>query len=93
VDATGGNHVYHQYTVRILGGLRDEIKAKLAEAGIQTMVYYPIPVHKLPTYANSNVTLTKTEKAAQEVLSLPIWPHITEAQQSRVADTLRAALR
>jgi dTDP-4-amino-4,6-dideoxygalactose transaminase len=92
VDATGGNHVYHQYTVCILDGRRDEIKAKLAEAGIQTMVYYPIPVHKLPVYADSNVTLPKTEKAAQEVLSLPIWPFISEIQQQRVADVLLDSL-
>ncbi|GJM69118.1 hypothetical protein HMSSN036_13340 [Paenibacillus macerans] len=49
--AGGVKHVYHQYTIRVLNGKRDELKAALAAAGISTIVYYPLPVHKLPVYA------------------------------------------
>ena len=65
-------HVYHQYTVRVLGGRRDEVRARLAEAGIGTLVYYPVPVHRLPVYAWPAGSLPQTERAAQEVLSLPM---------------------
>lgn len=85
-------HVYHQYTVRITNGARDAIQQKLKAAGIETMIYYPIPVHKLPVYAHLDVRLPHTEQAAHEVLSLPIWPQITEEIQQRVVSTLKSAL-
>ena len=43
-------HVYHQYTVRFIGGPRDLAKMRLAEAGVGTIVYYPVPLHQLPVY-------------------------------------------
>lgn len=85
-------HVYHQYTIRILDGRRDAVQKALQAAGIQTMVYYPVPCHKLPIYAGRNETLPQAEKAAAEVLSLPIWPQMTEATIDRVVEALRAAL-
>lgn len=92
--ATDG-HVYHQYTLRIHGGRRDEVRERLDDAGIGTMVYYPIPCHRLPVYAEAyaDVTLPVAETAADEVLSLPIWPAIEAATQERVAEALAAALR
>ncbi len=65
-------HVYHQYTVRVLGGRRDEVRQRLADAGIGTMVYYPVPVHRLPVYAWPEGTLPQAEQAAREALSLPM---------------------
>ena len=41
-------HIYHQYTIRITGGKRDRVKQALAEAGIGSMIYYPVPLHRLP---------------------------------------------
>ncbi|HSM08937.1 MAG TPA: DegT/DnrJ/EryC1/StrS family aminotransferase, partial [Gemmatimonadota bacterium] len=63
--------------------------------GIGTMVYYPIPCHRLPVYAEAyaDVKLPVAEAAADEVLSLPIWPAIEAATQERVADALVDALR
>jgi len=75
-EAPYAKHVYHQYTVRITGGRRDDVRQKLAEAGIGTMVYYPIPVHQLPVYGYQAGSFPEAERAAQEALSLPIWPFL-----------------
>lgn len=85
-------HVYHQYTIRVLNGRRDKVKEYLTEQGIGTMVYYPVPVHKLPVYAGSNCSLPEAENAAVDVLSLPIWPQIPEKKQARIARALEASL-
>lgn len=93
--AVADGHVFHQYTVRIHDGRRDEVRAALDDAGVGTMIYYPIPVHRLPVYAEAyaDVHLPVAETAAEEVLSLPIWPAITEATQARVVDALESAVR
>jgi dTDP-4-amino-4,6-dideoxygalactose transaminase len=68
------------------------VRARLSEAGIDTMVYYPVPVHRLPFYADLGYRLPVAEAAAEKILSLPIWPQITRAVQERVAETLCEAL-
>jgi len=90
--ASYGTHVYHQYTVRVLGGRRDEVKQKLAQAGIETMVYYPVPLHKLPPYAHLGETLPEAEGAAGEVLSLPIGPYLRLEEQTFVVRAVKEAL-
>src|SRR5215203_493299 len=85
-------HAYHQYTVRIVDGRRDAVRKHLAEAGIGAMIYYPVPVHQLPVYAQLNVNLPLTEDAAGEVLSLPIWPQLSQTVQERVVTSLQQAL-
>lgn len=85
----GDRQVFHQYTVRVLNGRRDALQAGLAEAGISSIVYYPLPVHRLPVYADRGLTFPLAERLSQEVLSLPIWPQIGADVQERVADRLR----
>lgn len=85
-------HVYHQYTIRIAGGKRDAVEQKMTQAGIGTVVYYPLPVHKLQVYSHLKVSMPVAETVAGEVLSLPMGPHVTEAVAQRVASTLKAAL-
>jgi dTDP-4-amino-4,6-dideoxygalactose transaminase len=86
-------HVYHQYTVRIAGGKRDVVAKAMNEAGVSTMVYYPVPCHHLPVYADQDwPEMPVAEQVADEVLSLPIWPKITPEQQQRVADVLKQAI-
>jgi dTDP-4-amino-4,6-dideoxygalactose transaminase len=85
-------HVYHQYTVRVEGMNRDELQNRLKDEGISSMVYYPTPLHWLPIYSHMDVRLPVTEKAASEVISLPIWPKITPDVQERVADALHRIL-
>ncbi len=87
-------HVFHQYTLRVLGVDRDKLQARMAEQGIGAMIYYPVPCHKLKLYEESHkhVVLRVTEQLATEVISLPIWPEISEAAQAQVAKTLLACL-
>lgn len=84
-----GKHVYHQYTVRVLDGKREWLQQKLQEEGIQTMIYYPIPVHQLPLYKEQVVYLPVSERLSQEVISLPIWPQMDEETQNRVIRTIQ----
>lgn len=91
---TSGTHVFHQYTIRIPN--REHIQNSLAEAGIATAIYYPTPIHLQPIYRSlgyKSGDLPETEKAASEVLSLPIYPELTETQVQRVASTLAGAFR
>ena len=91
--AVTDGHVFHQYTVRVLDGRRDALAAALEQAGIQTMVYYPVPVHRLPVYAGEGWgPFPVAERLAGEVLSLPIGPSLAPEAQARVIDTVRRAL-
>ena len=85
-------HVYHQYTVRIAGGLREAVRTGLEARGVSTMVYYPVPLHQLPPYLGGSAALPLAEAAAAEAISLPIWPSIRPEVQERVADALADAL-
>lgn len=93
LPALTDGHVFHQFTVRIQGADRDATQARLAEAGIGTMVYYPVPVHRLKLYQESHAATRcpVAEQAAREVLSLPIWPEMEGAALDGVAAHLRAS--
>jgi len=91
-EAPYAHHVYHQYTIRIKEGRRDVVQSKLDAAGVSTMIYYPVPLHRLPVYAERNLHFPISEAAAAEVLSLPIWPQITTEIQERVVTALRRTL-
>ncbi len=92
VELSDTKHVYHQYTVRIRNGKRSLVQQLLAREGIDSMVYYPLPVHKLPVYRELGYSFPQAEMAACEVLSLPIWPQMTHAVQDRVIHSLRQCL-
>jgi dTDP-4-amino-4,6-dideoxygalactose transaminase len=82
--------VWHLFVVR--SSKRDEIQKKLGDAGIGTMIHYPIPPHKQPAYGESLWTKGSfpiANKLASEVLSLPIGPHIDDHQVGYVCKTLR----
>ncbi|MGG6309520.1 DegT/DnrJ/EryC1/StrS family aminotransferase [Paenibacillus macerans] len=81
--------VFHQYTVRVLNGRRDKLLAGLADAGIGSIVYYPLPVHKLPVYADGDHVLPMAEQLSREVLSLPIGPYIGADEQQFIAGHIR----
>ncbi len=87
-EAPYARHVYHQYTVRIPGGKRDAVRSKLAEEGISTYVYYPVPMYRLPVYSGLSYSLPMTEEATDEVMSLPIWPQIQADLQVHILETL-----
>jgi len=85
-------HVFHQYTVRVLGGRRDAVRERLARDGIATMVYYPLPQDRLPVFARLGGGCPVSDRLAQEVLSLPMGPLLAEETQARVAASLAAAV-
>jgi dTDP-4-amino-4,6-dideoxygalactose transaminase len=85
--ADEARHVYHQYTVRVHGD-RDRALALLKEAGIGSAVYYPTPIHRLAPYAGAAVDLPETDRAAAEVLSLPIHPSLTQGDLERIAEAV-----
>jgi dTDP-4-amino-4,6-dideoxygalactose transaminase len=93
VESEGIDHTYHQYTVRVSGGARDAVQGRLSEEGIGSMIYYPVPCHQLPVYADLNCSLPITEQAVREVLSLPIGPSLDPSDQARVVSGLAAAAR
>ena len=82
--AAGAVHVYHQYTIRVVGLDRDAFAEQLAAQGVGTGVYYPIPNHRLPAFAR-DADLPETERAALECLSLPVYPSLTSDDRERVA--------
>ena len=82
-------HVYHQYTIRVVGTDRDAFAAALASRGVGSGVYYPIPVHRLPSFA-LDLDLPETERAAAQVLSLPVHPALTEDELTRIVDAVNA---
>ncbi|MDQ1246665.1 MAG: hypothetical protein QG597_1033 [Actinomycetota bacterium] len=75
--AEGAVHVYHQYTVRVPGD-RDGFAAALAQRGVGSGVYYPTPVHLLPSFGLTALDLPVTAQAAAEVLSLPVHPGLSD---------------
>jgi perosamine synthetase len=85
-------HVFHQYVIRVLpefGMERDALADKLKEKGIGTGVHYPIPVHKQKSYAEWNsVKMPIAEKAASEVLALPVHASVSETDAKFIGETI-----
>lgn len=76
---TNSTHIYHQYTIKIKNGKRDELKKYLEDYNISSMVYYPLPLHLLKAMEYLDIkkgSLPIVEKMCSEVLSLPIYPEI-----------------
>jgi len=86
-------HSFHQYTIKVPSTHRDQLKAQLEEKyKIQTMVYYPVSVNKLPIYQGSYQPMPVAEKVSGEVLSLPIWPEIERATQEYVGKAIKEVM-
>ena len=90
VVADGVTHVYHQYTVRVPPDQRDALQEHLTANGVGSAVYYPTPTHLLPPFAESgkDAVLPETDRAAAEVLSLPVHPALDDADLDRIAETV-----
>jgi dTDP-4-amino-4,6-dideoxygalactose transaminase len=89
-----GTHVYHQYTIRVtaeFGRSRDALADHLKANGIPCMVYYPVALHQLPVFRHAAGTyLPHAERAATEVLSLPMHTELTAAEQEQIVSVLTA---
>lgn len=94
VTAAGNEHIWHLYVVRVHE--RDRVLSALHAAGVGAGIHYPVPVHLQGAFASlgqGRGAFPVTESAADEILSLPMFAEITEAQQERVVDELRKAVR
>jgi dTDP-4-amino-4,6-dideoxygalactose transaminase len=90
----GYEHVFHQYTIRVEE--RDKLQRALMEKKIGSTVYYPVPLHLQPLYASlghKTGDFPHAEHAAQEVLSLPMYPELRPAQLARVAEAVTEFVR
>ena len=90
-SSDGVGHVWNQYTVRVHGGQRDNLRKSLADAGVATEIYYPIPLHLQECFRKLGYgkgSLPETERAASEVLSLPIFPMMTHSEQQTVVSRI-----
>ncbi len=92
-ERDGVTPVYHLYVVRT--ARRDDLLASLREQGIEAGIHYPLPLHLQPAYRSLGLapgSFPVAEAAAQQVLSLPLFPEMTDEQQERVATALVQAL-
>lgn len=87
--APSAQPVWHQYTVR--AHHRDQLATTLAGSGVQTRIYYPTPIHRLPAF-DLNLDLPQTAAAAQEVLSLPVHPALSTANLERIVSAVAQAV-
>jgi dTDP-4-amino-4,6-dideoxygalactose transaminase len=90
VITAANESIFNQYTIRV--EQRDALKAHLAKRGIGTAIYYPLPLHLQPCFAYLGYRagqLPESERAAREVLSLPVYPELTKAQQDEVIGAVR----
>jgi len=88
----GATHVYHQYVVRHPG--RDRFQARLKSNGIGTNIHYPVPVHRQPAYAGrcdiDPSGLNITDAVATQILSLPMYPELSDDMVTHIVDTVRS---
>ena len=94
VEDPGRRHAYHQYVVRVAD--RDGVRSRLAERGVGSSVFYPVPLHLQKCFAHlggREGQFPHAEKAAKEVLALPMFAELTDAEVERVAEELLAAIR
>ncbi|NJD57836.1 MAG: aminotransferase DegT [Anaerolineales bacterium] len=87
----GCQHVFHQYTIRVPGGKRDELRAFLQTNGVGSEIYYPVPVHQQFFYAEAlgyAGVFPEAERAAGEVLSLPVHPSLSRADLEKIVESV-----
>ncbi len=88
--------VYHIYCIRVAADQRDALLQHLKECGIDAGIHYPIPLHLQPVYADLGYQrgdFPNAEKAASEILSLPIYAELTDTQAGQIADAVREYIR
>jgi len=86
-------HVFHQYTIKVKNGVRDDLKKHLENEGIPAMIYYPIPLNEQEAFSNIGSVsgdLTNTNYLCKSVLSLPMHTELTEAEQIHISQTIHS---
>jgi len=89
------NHVYHQYTMKIIGSKRDQLKSYLSDFNIPSMVYYPIPLYKQKAFSSfyDGQGMANTEVLCNQVLSLPIHTEMTSKTQKFIINKVKDFFR
>lgn len=87
--APNANHVYHQYTIRVVDHDRDRFAEELTARGIGNGVYYPIPMYRLPSF-KIDIALPVTERVSGEVLSIPVHPSLTQNDLEQIVESVNA---
>jgi len=90
--ADGATHVFHQYTVRVVDHDRDAFAAELVKRGIGNGVYYPTPIHRLPSFSQT-LDLPTTELAASQVLSLPVYPSLRKRELETIVEAVNSVAK
>ncbi|MBS9525686.1 DegT/DnrJ/EryC1/StrS family aminotransferase [Litoribacter alkaliphilus] len=93
VRAKNSTHVFHQYTIQVNNGKRDELKAYLQEKGVPSMVYYPVPLHQQTAYLEFGYKLGDfpiAEELCSKVLSLPIHTEMKGEEQDYIINALKS---
>ena len=93
-EMEGRSHTWNQFTLRVANGKRDALQSHLASNNIGSAIYYPVPLHRQECFAHLpsfDESLPVCEKMADEALSIPVYPELSEDQLSHVADTLANA--
>jgi dTDP-4-amino-4,6-dideoxygalactose transaminase len=90
--APGAVHVFHQYTVRVVDQDRDAFAEELGRRGVGSGVYYPTPIHRLPSFL-LELDLPQTEVATTQVLSLPIYPSLTTHELDTIVEVVNAVAK
>jgi dTDP-4-amino-4,6-dideoxygalactose transaminase len=92
-EAPGSTHVYHQFAIRVPD--RDGVQRRMADRGVRTAVHYPLPLHLQPMYRELGYRpgdFPEAERAAREVLCLPMYPELTDAEVQEVVEAVRQSL-
>jgi perosamine synthetase len=85
----GAFHVYHQYTIRVIGHDRDAFAAEMVKRGVGNGVYYPIPVHQLPSFSHT-FDLPETARATTQVLSIPVHPSLSQGDLETIVSVVNS---
>ena len=94
--AKGAEPVYHLYVIRLPADVRHQAVQRLNKAGVDAAIHYPVPMHCQPALSGvtgSDVSLPVTERAADEVVSLPVFPEMTPDERDRVMAAVLEATR
>jgi len=90
--APGNTHVFHQYTLRVNKQVRNKLVSYLKKQGIPTMIYYPLPLHLQPAFkylGYKKGDFPESEKAAKEVISLPVYPGLSQKEQDYIIKKIK----
>ncbi|NWK55146.1 DegT/DnrJ/EryC1/StrS family aminotransferase [Verrucomicrobiaceae bacterium N1E253] len=96
VTDEGNEHIWNQFTIRVLDGKRDALRQGLLDLGIGCEIYYPVPMHQQQCFAHladqARSAFKVTEQLAAEVLSIPVYPELTQSQKDEVIEAIRSLM-